>query len=104
MTWVIFPTALGVAISSSYLVVRMIWSENRFTLFGIMLLKRLGAGDDLDQFLGDHRLTRPVVRDGLLADHFAGVARGVVHRRHARALLGRGVFQEIGRASCRERV
>src|SRR5262245_16361576 len=28
-------------------------------------LKGLGAGDDLDQLLGDHRLARAVVRDGL---------------------------------------
>ena len=43
-------------------------------------LQRFGAGDDLDQFLRDHRLTRAVVSDGLLADHFAGVAGRVVHR------------------------
>src|SRR5690349_20056299 len=78
MTWVILPTALGV--------VAMVSS--------LPELKRFGAGDDLDQFLGDHRLTRAVVRDGLLADHFAGVAGGVVHRRHARALLGCSVFQD----------
>src|SRR5665213_3269475 len=78
MTWVIRPTALGV--------VAMVSS--------LPQLKRFGAGDDLDQFLGDHRLARAVVRDGLLADHFASVAGGVVHRRHARALLGRRVFQD----------
>src|SRR3954465_529960 len=78
MTWVIFPTALGV--------VAMVSS--------LLQLKRFGAGDDLDQFLGDHRLTRAVVGDGLLADHFAGVAGGIVHRRHARALLGCRIFDE----------
>ena len=57
-------------------------------------LKRFGAGDDLDQFLGDHRLARAVVGDGLLADHFAGIAGRVVHRAHARALLRRGVLQQ----------
>ena len=57
-------------------------------------LERLGAGDDLDQFLGDHRLTRAVVSERLLADHLAGIARGIVHRAHARALLGGGVFQK----------
>ena len=30
---------------------------------------RLGAGDDLDQLLGNHGLTRTVVDQGLLADH-----------------------------------
>jgi len=43
---------------------------------------------------GDHRLARAVISKCLLADHFAGVAGGVVHRAHARALLGSGVFQE----------
>src|SRR3990172_1710485 len=70
ITWVIFPTAFwGVAISSS-----------------LLELERFGAGDDLDQLLGDHRLARAVIGQRLLTDHFAGVAGGV----------------EIGRASCRE--
>src|ERR1700680_5178108 len=56
--------------------------------------QRFGAGNDLDQFLGDHRLARAVVGERLLADHLAGVARGVVHGARARTLLGRGVLQE----------
>src|SRR5690349_1894552 len=51
------------------------------------------AGDDLDQLLGDHRLTRTVVDQRLLADHVAGVAGGVVHRRHLGA-VERGVVLE----------
>src|SRR4051812_8315044 len=57
-------------------------------------LQGLRTGDDLDQLLGDHGLTRAVVFDGLLADHVAGVARGVVHRRHLRAVEGGVVLQE----------
>src|SRR4029079_8283554 len=77
MTCVIFPTALGVAMS-----------------FLVTELERLGAGDDFDQFLGDHRLTRAVVSERLLADHLACVARRIVHRAHARALLRGGVLKE----------
>src|SRR5713101_2913608 len=56
--------------------------------------QRLGAGDDLDQLFGDHRLARAVVAHGLPFDHVAGVAGGIVHRRHARALLGGRVLQQ----------
>ena len=52
-----------------------------------------GARDDFDQFLGDLRLTRAVVDQRLLADHFTGVARRVVHRAHLRA-VERGVVLE----------
>src|SRR3569833_3061476 len=62
MTWVIFPTALAIMV---------LFTKG---------LKRLGAGDDLDQLLGDHRLPGPVVAQRLLADHIAGIAGGVVHR------------------------
>src|SRR5262249_21055508 len=51
-------------------------------------LQRLGAGDDLDQLLGDVGLALAVVADRQLVDHVAGVAGGAVHRAHARALLG----------------
>src|SRR6186713_2797385 len=56
--------------------------------------QRLGTRNDLDQFLGDHRLARTVVGDGLLANHFARIARRIVHRAHARALLGCSVLQQ----------
>ena len=56
--------------------------------------ERLGAGDDLDQFLGDNRLARAVIGERLLLDHLAGVAGGVVHRGHAGALLGGGVLHQ----------
>ena len=58
------------------------------------LLQRLGAGDDLDQLLGDHRLAGAVVGQRLLADHFAGVAGGVVHRGHLRAVERGGVLEQ----------
>src|SRR6185437_6384034 len=57
-------------------------------------LDRLGAGNDLDQFLGDHGLTGAVVDQGLLADHLARVACGVIHRRHLRAVERRVVLQQ----------
>src|SRR5918999_240120 len=80
MTWVILPTALvwGVAIGLPLAKVS----------------KRLGAGDDLDQFLGDHRLARAVVGERLLADHFTGVAGGVVHGAHLRAVERGAVFEQ----------
>src|SRR5690348_15184525 len=65
-----------------------------FVLLLISALKRLGAGDDLDQFLRDHRLTGAVILDGLLADHVAGVARRIIHRRHLRAIEGGIVLQQ----------
>src|SRR5579872_6812467 len=78
MTWVIFPTAFWVVAMSS----------------SLRELKRFRAGDDLDQFFGDHCLTRAVIDERLLANHFAGIAGGVIHRAHACALLGRCVFQK----------
>src|SRR6185503_12131982 len=56
--------------------------------------QRLGAGDDLDQLLGDHRLARAVVLQRAPADHVAGISGGIVHRRHARALLGSGILEQ----------
>src|SRR5689334_5110207 len=53
-----------------------------------------GAGNDLDQFLGDVRLARAVIVQGQALDHVAGVARGVVHRRHARPVLAGGTFEQ----------
>src|SRR5262249_48412648 len=55
---------------------------------------RLGAGNDLDQLLGDHRLTGAVIRQRLLADHLSRVARGVVHRSHLRAIERGGILQQ----------
>src|SRR5512147_2955037 len=57
-------------------------------------LQGFRAGDDLDQFLRDHRLTGTVVSDRLLANHVAGVACRVVHRRHLRAVERGVVFKE----------
>src|ERR1700752_99060 len=76
MTWVMCPTCPAMLSS---------WKNTS---------ERLGAGNDLDQFLGDHRLARAVVGERLLADHLAGVARGVVHCRHLRAVERGRVLQE----------
>src|SRR5688572_2525890 len=59
-----------------------------------LVSQRLGAGDDFDQFLGDIRLARAVVRDGQAVDHVAGVAGRAVHRRHARTLFAGRVLQQ----------
>src|SRR5580658_9434774 len=82
MTWVMRPTLLAIMSSSQ------IGSQRQ------CLLQSFRAGDDLDQFLGDHRLAGAVVFERLLADHLAGVARGVVHRRHLRAVERRRVLDE----------
>src|SRR5664280_792090 len=58
------------------------------------LSERLGAGDDFNQLLGDHRLAGSIVDQGLLADHVAGVAGGVVHRAHLRAVERGVVLQQ----------
>src|SRR5260370_28391607 len=55
-------------------------------------LEGFGAGNNLDQFLGDDRLAGAVVVDGQPVDPLAGIARRAVHRRHARALLARHVL------------
>src|SRR5215475_14310715 len=75
MTWVTRP--IWVAAVAIYCLLR---SEFRFRSDCFC------AGDDFDEFLGDLSLTRAVVDQRLLADHFAGVAGGVVHRRHLRAV------------------
>src|SRR6267378_80092 len=57
-------------------------------------LDGLGAGDDLDEFLGDGGLTRAVHLQGQVLDHVAGVARGAVHRRHLRAVEARRILEQ----------
>src|SRR4051794_25496092 len=54
-----------------------------------LLRQRVGPGDDLEDLLGDLRLPRPVHRERERVDQLAGVLRGVAHRSHPRALLGR---------------
>src|SRR5690606_31034817 len=61
---------------------------------GASRLERLGARDDLDQFLGDLRLALAVVGDRQLVDHVAGIARRIVHRRHLGAHLAGRVLQK----------
>src|ERR1700746_3953569 len=79
ITWVTRPVwlaAVAIQLSPSIRILSRVQSA----------LDRLGAGDDLDQLLGDHLLTGAVVDQCLLADHFAGIAGGVVHRAHLRAV------------------
>src|SRR5580698_3829687 len=85
ITWVTRPTMLlaMVCIPS-----RSRGSKSRRSSDGF------GAGDDLDQFLGDVRLARPVVVQRQALDHVAGVARGTVHRGHPRAVFSGGTFQQ----------
>src|SRR5665213_136564 len=59
-----------------------------------VLLERLGARNDLDQFLGNLRLAAAVVEQRVAIDHVAGVARCVVHGAHFGALLRGHVFEE----------
>src|SRR6516162_2871751 len=56
--------------------------------------QRLGAGDDLDQLLSDGGLAGAVVVEGKAVDHLACIAGCIVHRRHPRPLLARGVFEQ----------
>src|SRR3984885_429995 len=87
MTWVMRPVWLaGVAMK--------ILSFEFYLKRPSPLSDRLGTGDDFNQLLGDHRLTGPVVDQGLLADHVAGVASGVVHRAHLRPVERSVVFQQ----------
>src|SRR5580704_10336582 len=58
------------------------------------ILKRLGARNDLDEFLRDHRLTRPVVEDRLLLDHLAGISGRRIHGAHLGAHLGRHILEK----------
>src|SRR6202030_3226477 len=76
-------------------VMRPVWLAGvAMKILSLRLLERLGAGDDFDQLLGDHRLAGSIVDQGLLADHVAGVAGGVVHRAHLRAVERGVVFQQ----------
>src|SRR3954467_7482376 len=88
MTWVMRPVATAISSSLLSLFPPPCPGKGRNTS------QCFGARDDLDQFLGDHRLACAIVGDGLLADHLARIARRVVHCAHARTLLRRGVFQQ----------
>src|SRR3954466_6374096 len=89
MTWVTRPPwVAAVAMKLSFEILYL--NDRRL----VRASDRLGAGDDLDQLLGDLGLTGSVVDLGLLADHFAGVAGGVVHGAHLRAIERRVVFQQ----------
>src|SRR5277367_3604952 len=47
-----------------------------------LTLESLGAADDLQQLLGDRRLTRAVVHERVLFDHVARALGRVLHRHH----------------------
>src|SRR5262247_3636419 len=86
MTWVMCPTGLAMDGPCYCTEIRVCGSSHR-----------LGAGDDLDQLFGDHRLTSAVVGQCLFADHLAGVARSVVHRRHLRTVERGTILQKRGK-------
>ena len=67
----------------------MIWVILPFAFLAISdsPLKRFRARDNFDQFPGDCRLTGAVEGQRQVVDHFAGVARRVVHGRHPCAVL-----------------
>src|SRR6266536_3360702 len=88
MTWVIFPVALAMWSSLPFRVSSRRFPEQRHRL------ECFSARDDLDQFLGDHRLARAIVDQRLLADHVAGIARRVVHRAHLGAVERRVVLEQ----------
>src|SRR6185295_6771130 len=76
------------------------WRIRPTVLLAIALLhpslssKRLGAGDDFNEFLSDVGLPLPVVAQRQFLDHVAGIARGAVHGAHARPLFGGGILQQ----------
>src|SRR5215210_1789680 len=49
--------------------------------------RRLRAGDDLHDLLGDLGLALAVGLHGQVVEHLVGVLRGVAHRGHARPVL-----------------
>ena len=53
-----------------------------------------GAGDDLDQLLGDLSLALAVIEKGQVGDHLAGVAGGGIHRAHLRGVEARVVLKQ----------
>src|SRR6266542_2566993 len=53
-----------------------------------------GARDHLENLLRDLRLPRAVHREREAVDQLAGRLRGVAHRRHPCALLGRGRLEQ----------
>src|ERR1700738_1698186 len=84
-------------------VMRPVWLAGvAMKILSLRLLERLGAGDGFDQLLGDLRLAGSIVDQGLLADHVAGVAGGVVHRAHLRAIERGVVFQQRAKNLHRE--
>src|SRR5690349_3507480 len=78
----------------------VIWRIRPILLVAIAFLhpslssKRLGAGDDFDEFFGDVGLPLSIVAQRQLVDHIASITRGTVHGAHARALFGGGIFQQ----------
>src|SRR3954452_10274913 len=89
MTWGTRPTwVAAVAMKLSFEILYL--NDRRL----VRASDRLGAGDDLDQLLGDLGLTGSVVDLGLLADHFAGIAGSVVHRAHLSTIERRVVFEQ----------
>src|SRR5688572_14490499 len=87
MTWVMRPFAT----SFSFARLRSLRAGVPVSPFGRYLacglLQRFRARDDLHQLLGDGRLAGAVELEREAADQLLGVARGALHRRHARRVL-----------------
>src|SRR4029078_12123109 len=97
MTWRTCPFGpLPAAIRFSCVLVSAITGDLRAmsNVPHISKLERLGAGNDLDQLLSDHGLSRAIISERQAPDHVAGIARGVVHGAHALALLRRCVLEQ----------
>src|SRR5260221_5584362 len=62
----------------------------------VFRLQGFGARDDLDQLLGNLRLAGSVHNQGEAGDHIAGIAGGVVHRRHLGGVEAGVVLQHGG--------
>src|SRR5450759_2525774 len=85
-------TAPMTCVTRPTLFLAMIWLLSLDAI--VTISDGFSARDDLDQFLGDVRLTRAVVVERQTLDHVARVAGGAVHRGHARAVLASGAFQQ----------
>src|SRR5579872_5634345 len=93
ITWVMRPVALAILAMGLRPCPRIL-SLLRRSGRGVRS-ERLGARNDLDQFLGDHRLPGAIVPQGVFLHHVAGVARRVVHCAHLSA-EERGLILEQG--------
>src|SRR3990167_2023132 len=97
MTWLIEPLAVlaAAALGAAFLRVLVAAAVAMFrSLSSKSSSECFGTRDNLDKFGGDRGLAAAVVLDGQLVDQIAGIARGIVHRGHRRALFTRLAFDQ----------